>query len=100
MNEIKIVSLLLGLFVVGVGSSYRVSVSCMMVYDEGGAAAVFRSPACPDWIPIQNQTLNCQFATMQGWREYQEDRISCDLVMKIPFLGINSIFLSSLLQEN
>lgn len=69
--------------------------SCMMAYDEGGAAAVFRSPECPDWKPkpIQNQTLNCQFATMQGWREYQEDRVSCDLDLKIPFLGTISNFL-------
>ena len=88
MNEFKIVSLLLGFFVCRVRSSYGVSVSCMIVYDEGGAAAVFRSPACPDWKPIQNQTFNCQFATIQGRREYQEDRISCDLDLKIPFPGI------------
>ncbi|CBI25040.3 probable protein phosphatase 2C 51 isoform X1 [Vitis vinifera] len=86
MNEFKIVSLLLGLFVCRIPSSNGVSVSCMMVYDEGGAAAVFRSPECPDWKPIHNQTLNCQFATIRGWREYQEDRISCDLDMKIPLL--------------
>ncbi|KAK9997670.1 hypothetical protein SO802_022356 [Lithocarpus litseifolius] len=36
-----------------------------------------------------NKTVNCQFATFHGHREYQEDRIVCDLDMKIPHLGKN-----------
>ncbi|GMP90889.1 hypothetical protein CsSME_00041821 [Camellia sinensis var. sinensis] len=62
----------------------------MMVYDEGGASAVLESPECPQWhlsTQSQNQTGNCQFATLQGHREYQEDRITCNLEMNIPFLG-------------
>ncbi|XP_063946285.1 probable protein phosphatase 2C 51 isoform X2 [Daucus carota subsp. sativus] len=71
----------------------EVSVSCMMAYDEGGAPAVFQSLECPQWdFPakiLQNQTDNCQFATIQGYRDYQEDRVTCNLDFKIPVLGKN-----------
>ncbi|XP_073300289.1 probable protein phosphatase 2C 51 isoform X1 [Primulina huaijiensis] len=71
--------------------AHGVSVSCMMAYEEGGAPAVFNSPECPQWFlsaeSSQNSTKNCQFATLQGHREYQEDRITCDLDMKLPFSG-------------
>ncbi|KAH7836737.1 hypothetical protein Vadar_004967 [Vaccinium darrowii] len=83
--------LLLGLFLCAISSANQeVSVSCMMVYDEGGAPAVLESPECPQWglYPrSQNRTGNCQFATLQGNRDYQEDRIICDLEMNIHFLG-------------
>ncbi|XP_057460951.1 probable protein phosphatase 2C 51 isoform X2 [Actinidia eriantha] len=71
-------------------STHEVSVSCMMVYDEGGASAVLESPECPQWglsAQSQNRTRNCQFAMLQGHREYQEDRIACNLKMSIPVLG-------------
>lgn len=84
--------LLLGLFLCAISSANQeVSVACMMVYDEGGAPAVIESPECPQWglYPrSQNRTGNCQFATLQGNRDYQEDRIICDLEMNIHFLGI------------
>nr|XP_009610323.1 putative protein phosphatase 2C 76 [Nicotiana tomentosiformis] len=32
-------------------------------------------------------TKNCHFASNKGRRPYQEDRITCDLDLKIPFLG-------------
>uniref|UniRef100_A0A5B7ATR6 PPM-type phosphatase domain-containing protein n=1 Tax=Davidia involucrata TaxID=16924 RepID=A0A5B7ATR6_DAVIN len=99
MEELKIVALLeLGLFLSTISfaiATIEVSVSCMMVYDEGGASAVFGSPDCPQWVlsteSLPNQTGNCQFATLQGHREYQEDRITCNLEMKMPFLGKNGI---------
>lgn len=68
-----------------------VSVSCMMAYEEGGAPAVFSSPECPQWVfsaeSSKNSTRNCQFATLQGQREYQEDRVTCNLDLKLPFSG-------------
>lgn len=67
------------------------SVSCMMAYEEGGAPAVFNSLECPQWVlskqSSKNSTKNCQFATIQGRREYQEDRVTCNLDMKVPFSG-------------
>ncbi|KAA8550823.1 hypothetical protein F0562_002507 [Nyssa sinensis] len=95
MEGLQIVALL-GLFLSAISSviaTHEVSVSCMMVYDEGGASAVFGSPECPHWVlsteSLRNQTGNCQFATLQGHREYQEDRITCNLEMKMPFLDKN-----------
>ncbi|XP_073157348.1 probable protein phosphatase 2C 51 isoform X2 [Henckelia pumila] len=71
--------------------AHGVSVSCMMAYEEGGAPGVFNSPECPQWVlsaeSSRNSTKNCQFATLQGHREYQEDRITCDLDLKFPFSG-------------
>ncbi|KAI3449682.1 hypothetical protein Pfo_006347 [Paulownia fortunei] len=68
-----------------------VSVSCMMAYEEGGAPAVFSSPECPQWVfsaeSSKNLTRNCHFATLQGHREYQEDRVTCNVDMKLPFSG-------------
>ncbi|XP_011079913.1 probable protein phosphatase 2C 51 isoform X2 [Sesamum indicum] len=69
-------------------SVHGVSVSCMMAYDEGGAPAVFSSPECPLGVlspeSSENSMRNCQFATLQGHREYQEDRVACNLDMKLP----------------
>ncbi|MCE2055950.1 hypothetical protein HAX54_043789 [Datura stramonium] len=36
-------------------------------------------------VPIQN----CHFASIQGRRSYQEDRVTCDLDLKIPLSGRN-----------
>ncbi|KAG8389303.1 hypothetical protein BUALT_Bualt02G0215400 [Buddleja alternifolia] len=70
---------------------HEVSVSCMMAYEEGGPRAVISSPECPQWVlsaePFRNLTRNCQFATLQGHREYQEDRVACNLDVKLPFSG-------------
>ncbi|XP_074353395.1 putative protein phosphatase 2C 51 isoform X1 [Apium graveolens] len=72
-------------------TAQEVSVACMMAYDEGGAPAVFQSPECPQWVLppriLNNQTTNCQFATVQGHRDYQEDRVTCNIDFKIPVLG-------------
>ncbi|XAR61161.1 Phosphoprotein phosphatase [Bertholletia excelsa] len=81
---------LVGLFLSAISSAAPdVSVSCMMVYDEGGAPAVLESPECPHWklYPLShNQTKNCQFAMLQGHRKYQEDRLACNLKLNIPSL--------------
>ncbi|KAL6564399.1 hypothetical protein OROMI_015849 [Orobanche minor] len=70
---------------------HEVPVSCMMAYEEGGAPAVFRSPECPQWSlsakSSKNSTRNCHSATLQGHREYQEDRFTCNLNMRLPFSG-------------
>ncbi|XP_051118650.1 probable protein phosphatase 2C 51 [Andrographis paniculata] len=67
---------------------HGVSVACMMAYEEGGARAVFTSLECPHSIfdanSLKNSTRNCQFATHKGRREYQEDRIACNLELKLP----------------
>ncbi|CAK9143756.1 unnamed protein product [Ilex paraguariensis] len=86
------VAVTLGLFLCAISSAvHGVSVSCMMAYDEGGVPAVFQSPECLKWLLLveahQNQTDNCQFATLQGHREYQEDFVTCNLDMKIPIPG-------------
>ncbi|KAH6758028.1 hypothetical protein C2S52_023109 [Perilla frutescens var. hirtella] len=71
-------------------SSHGVTVSCMLGYEEGGAPAVFNSPHCSQLVfsaESSNSTKNCQFAMLQGRREYQEDRVACNLGLKLPFSG-------------
>lgn len=91
-KRFEIVLLVVGLFLCAISCAVpEVSVSCMMAYDEGSAPAVLESPECPQWSlssRSHNGTGNCQFATLQGHRDYQEDRITCDLEMNIHFLGI------------
>lgn len=99
------IALLLGLFFYVISSSAQhVSVDCMMVYKEGGAPAVFNSPNCPQWVfpakSSQNHLEKCQFATLQGRRKYQEDRMTCNPAMKIPFLGsLHFLHLNLLISE-
>lgn len=71
-------------------ADHGVTVSCMMAYEEGGAPAVFNSPECNHWAfsaEYTNSTKNCEFATLQGHRQYQEDRVTCNLDLKLPFSG-------------
>ena len=96
MEGFKISLLGLAIFVILVPSSYGVSMSRMMANDEGGLSE--RSEWDLSTGSLQNKTVNCQFATFQGHREYQEDRIVCDLDMKIPHLG--TLSLSFLALEN
>lgn len=67
------------------------SSTCLMVYKEGGAPAVFQSPKCPLWKHYDFRqppaTVKCQSAMLQGRRKYQEDRTFCVLDVPIPFLG-------------
>ncbi|KAK3003296.1 hypothetical protein RJ639_018520 [Escallonia herrerae] len=72
----------IGILLVLVSSSTthgQVTVACMKAYEEGSAPAIFRSPECPQWHLIDNQIADCQYATLQGYREYLKDRVTCDL---------------------
>ncbi|KAL1539725.1 protein-serine/threonine phosphatase [Salvia divinorum] len=66
---------------------HGISLACMMAYEEGGVPAVLNSPDCP-WLlsslHSSNSSKNCQFATLQGRRDYQEDRLVCDLGLELP----------------
>ncbi|KAL7113000.1 hypothetical protein ACP275_04G035700 [Erythranthe tilingii] len=73
------------------------SLTCLTVYREGGAPAVFQSPKCPRWTlsNFKAQTNRrfgspspaCQSATLQGRRNSQEDRTLCVFDLRIPFPG-------------
>ncbi|GER24868.1 protein phosphatase 2C family protein [Striga asiatica] len=104
MNFFKMKWLLFSVFIISFLFSvlyavHEVSVSCMMAYEEGGALAVFSSPECSQWVfspkSFENSTQNCDYATHQGRREYQEDRVTCNLDMKLPFSVIEYYIISS-----
>ncbi|KAK6141570.1 hypothetical protein DH2020_024671 [Rehmannia glutinosa] len=73
------------------------SLTCLTVYKEGGAPAVFQSPKCPRWtlsnFKPQNSrrsrspSATCQSAMLQGRRKSQEDRTLCVFDLRIPFPG-------------
>ncbi|VVB06715.1 unnamed protein product [Arabis nemorensis] len=69
------------------------SLTCLTVYKEGGAPAVFQSPKCPRWnlhnwgSPTHNGGGRCHTAAIQGRRKYQEDRVLCAFDLRIPFPG-------------
>lgn len=75
--------------------------TCLAVYDEGGAPAVFESPKCPRWTLADEseglgssavrRTPRCQPAVMQGRRRHLEDRAVCALDIRIPFPGKSPI---------
>ncbi|KAI7737817.1 hypothetical protein M8C21_028753 [Ambrosia artemisiifolia] len=73
------------------------SSTCLTLYKEGGAPAVFQSPQCPRWsLPKHDSrrrstTGRCQSATRQGRRKSLEDRTFCTLDIHIPFPGPNGI---------
>ncbi|KAB1203336.1 putative protein phosphatase 2C 51 [Morella rubra] len=75
---------------------YGESSTCLTVYKEGGAPAVFQSPKCPRWKlsnygsdprTITTTAARCQSAVLQGRRKSQEDRTLCALDIRIPFPG-------------
>ncbi|CAK8571876.1 unnamed protein product [Lathyrus sativus] len=72
------------------------SSTCLTVYKNGGAPAVFQSPKCPRWrlfdydSPRQT-TTRCQSSMLQGRRKSQEDRTLCVLDVRIPFPGPTGI---------
>ncbi|XP_074349991.1 uncharacterized protein LOC141689547 isoform X2 [Apium graveolens] len=69
------------------------SSTCLTVYKEGGAPAVFQSPKCPRWkLPeyssnrrSRSPIATCQVALHQGRRRAQEDRLICNLDVRVPF---------------
>ncbi|KAL6500526.1 hypothetical protein OROHE_025892 [Orobanche hederae] len=73
------------------------SPTCLMVYREGGAPAVFQSPKCPRWMlsnfksqqnrRFRSPSATCQSAMLQGRRKSQEDRTLCVVDLRIPFPG-------------
>ncbi|KAI3449684.1 hypothetical protein Pfo_006349 [Paulownia fortunei] len=73
------------------------SLTCLTVYKEGGAPAVFQSPKCPRWTlsNLKSQpnrhsgspSGTCQSAMLQGRRKSQEDRTLCVFDLRIPFPG-------------
>ncbi|MFS7975760.1 putative protein-serine/threonine phosphatase, protein kinase CMGC-GSKL family [Helianthus anomalus] len=73
------------------------SSTCLALYKEGGAPAVFQSPKCSRWsLPKHDSRRRstsgrCQSATRQGRRKSHEDRTFCTLDIRIPFPGPNGI---------
>lgn len=87
------------------------SATCLAVYREGGAPAVFQSAHCPRWTllapsagsggegdgdrrssssspPPPPHPRGCHVAVDRGRRRSQEDRAVCALGIRIPFIGI------------
>ncbi|CAL9766648.1 unnamed protein product [Musa acuminata subsp. burmannicoides] len=84
------------IFLRSISLSFGESLTCLAVYREGGAPAVFQSPKCPRWTLLADDDRrrpppNCQAALHQGRRRSQEDRIVCALGMRIPFIGRTGI---------
>ncbi|XP_057508078.1 probable protein phosphatase 2C 51 isoform X5 [Actinidia eriantha] len=82
---------LLGFLVCATMRTHGESSTCLTVYKEGGAPAVFQSPKCPLWklykYESRPRTGRCQLAIHQGRRKSQEDRTLCVLDLRIPFPG-------------
>ncbi|XP_039048274.1 probable protein phosphatase 2C 51 isoform X2 [Hibiscus syriacus] len=93
----------LGFLVFSPRSSGGESSTCLTVYKDGGAPAVFQSPKCPRWkIPDHGSGKraatpamgHCQSAMLQGRREHMEDRTLCMLDLHIPFpskIGVKEV---------
>lgn len=89
---------LLGFLLAVATRSHGESSTCLTVYKQGGAPAVFQSPKCPRWqhsdyTSHSRSTARCQSAMLQGRRKSMEDRTLCVLDLRIPFPG-NTIALS------
>ncbi|XP_019164735.1 PREDICTED: probable protein phosphatase 2C 51 [Ipomoea nil] len=95
MDRFKIIVLVGVFFSAASGYAHDVFVSCMRAYDEGGAPAFFGLPECPQWILLaspEKKALkegSCQFATLQGHKKYQEDRVICYPNVTIPVLDVS-----------
>ncbi|XP_017979335.1 PREDICTED: uncharacterized protein LOC18613280 isoform X4 [Theobroma cacao] len=99
----KLVLVVLGFLVCFTTPSYAESSTCLMVYKEGGAPAVFQSPKCPLWkLPNHDSgksaatstTARCQSALLRGRRKHMEDRTLCMLDLHIPFpskMGVKQV---------
>ncbi|KAG8376128.1 hypothetical protein BUALT_Bualt09G0031100 [Buddleja alternifolia] len=99
MEGHKILLLVLGVILCAI-SSCSCSCSCSSLgigATEGAGSPSFTlSPEVLDRIinravktniSLDDITMNCQFSTMKGRRQYQEDRIFCNLDNVIPFHG-------------
>ncbi|KAL2323517.1 hypothetical protein Fmac_027896 [Flemingia macrophylla] len=91
------VQLLLALWFLLCASVHGESSTCLTVYKNGGAPAVFQSPKCPRWKLSDyydsppRTTARCQTSMLQGRRSSLEDRVLCVLDLHIPFPGKNGI---------
>ncbi|PRQ44472.1 putative protein-serine/threonine phosphatase [Rosa chinensis] len=80
-------SLILALITTTSAASYDESSStCLTLYEQGGAPAVFQSPKCPRWKRADS-LQRCQTAVRRGRRNRLEDRALCALDLRIPFPG-------------
>lgn len=62
---------------------------CALIYGNHGVS-VYEEGGAPQFVfsaESSNSTKNCYFAMLQGRREYQEDRVVCNLDLKLPFSG-------------
>ncbi|XP_070012501.1 uncharacterized protein [Nicotiana sylvestris] len=97
MNLCKFLAFVLGFVLCVSTCTSGESSTCLTVYKEGGAPAVFQSPKCPRWkLPdhgseSKSPNVRCQTALHQGRRKSQEDRILCALDIRIPFPGVKGI---------
>ncbi|XP_021898011.1 probable protein phosphatase 2C 51 [Carica papaya] len=95
-SKLKLLVLGFFFFCTTIGSRGESS-TCLTVYKEGGAPAVFRSTKCPRWnlpnhdprrrFASTSTSVRCQSAMLQGRRKSQEDRTLCALDLRIPFPG-------------
>ncbi|KAK9921679.1 hypothetical protein M0R45_030181 [Rubus argutus] len=83
-----ILGLILALITTTTTCSYGESSSstCLTLYKQGGAPAVFKSPKCPRWRH-SGYLGRCQTAVLRGRRKSLEDRTLCALDLRIPFPG-------------
>lgn len=66
----------------------EVSEQCLSVYEGGGISAVARSQQCSHLVrSFKNQTKNCQFASLKGQMDFNEQRIACNLNTVLPLAG-------------
>ncbi|XVF32510.1 hypothetical protein REPUB_Repub17cG0089000 [Reevesia pubescens] len=99
----KLVLVVLGFLVCYTTRSFGESSTCLTVYKEGGAPAVFQSPKCPRWKLLDHDSgkraaastkARCQLAMLQGRRKHMEDRTLCMLDLHIPFpskMGVKQV---------
>ncbi|XP_044486005.1 probable protein phosphatase 2C 51 isoform X2 [Mangifera indica] len=91
-SKLSVIGLIVSIVAYATTRSSGESSTCLTVYKEGGAPAVFQSPKCPRWkLPNYDSrsrtTRRCQSAMLMGRRKSQEDRTLCALDLHIPFPG-------------
>lgn len=98
-SKLSVIGLIVSIVAYATTRSSGESSTCLTVYKEGGAPAVFQSPKCPRWkLPNYDSrsrtTRRCQSAMLMGRRKSQEDRTLCALDLHIPFPGQTTLSLS------
>ncbi|XP_031287144.1 uncharacterized protein LOC116145851 isoform X3 [Pistacia vera] len=95
-SKLSVLGLIISIVAYVTTRSSGESSTCLTVYKEGGAPAVFQSPKCPRWkLPNYDSrprtTHRCQSAMLLGRRKSQEDRTLCALDLHIPFPGLAGV---------